>query len=80
MPSPAYALSPVRVTPVKQTAAAPKESPGNWKHPRLAEIQRRQSRVVFSDKNARTVMHNAAALAIVLFLHSVVSFVLPADL
>ncbi|KAK0635200.1 nuclear pore complex component-domain-containing protein [Bombardia bombarda] len=53
-------------TPVKQTQAAPPvtDSPGNWRHPRLAEITRRQSRTVFSEKNARQIAYNVAAIAI----------------
>ncbi|KAH8888903.1 NPCC-domain-containing protein [Thozetella sp. PMI_491] len=80
MSSATLAHSPRRATPIKQAALPVKESPGNWKHPRLAEIQRRQSRTVFSDKNAKTVAYNAATLAVVLFSRSIVSSVLPADL
>jgi nucleoporin POM34 len=57
------ALAQVQSTPVKQTAAPPvTESPGNWKHPRLAEITRRQSRNTFSEKNIRHIVYNVAAL------------------
>jgi nucleoporin POM34 len=56
-------LTPVKSTPVKQTTApAATDSPGNWKHPRLAEITRRQSQNVFSEKNIRKMVYNAVAL------------------
>lgn len=79
---PPSALAPAvrgTVTPVKQTAAAPvaKESPGNWRHPRLAEITQRQSKTVFSEKNAKQVAYNVAALAIFIFLRGVVRSQLP---
>jgi len=54
-------------TPVKQitSAAGPvKESPGNWKHPRLAEITRRQSRNIFGEKNVRQIVCNVAAIVL----------------
>ncbi|KAL2163108.1 hypothetical protein VTH06DRAFT_6944 [Thermothelomyces fergusii] len=57
------ALAQVQYTPVKQTGIpAATESPGNWKHPRLAEITRRQSRNLFTEKNVRQVVYNAVAL------------------
>ncbi|AEO56439.1 hypothetical protein MYCTH_2301399 [Thermothelomyces thermophilus ATCC 42464] len=57
------ALAQVQYTPVKQpTTPAATESPGNWKHPRLAEITRRQSRNVFTEKNVRQVVYNVVAL------------------
>ncbi|KAH6626424.1 nuclear pore complex component-domain-containing protein [Chaetomium sp. MPI-SDFR-AT-0129] len=60
------ALTQVKSTPAKQTAAAPvTESPGNWKHPRLAEITRRQSQNVFGEKNIRQIVYNVIALVIV---------------
>ncbi|EAQ86485.1 hypothetical protein CHGG_07738 [Chaetomium globosum CBS 148.51] len=57
-------MTPVKATPVKQTTAPPavSDSPGNWKHPRLAEITRRQSQNVFSEKNIRKMVYNAVAL------------------
>jgi nucleoporin POM34 len=60
------------MTPVKQTASTPpaKESPGNWRHPRLTEITQRQSRSVFSEKNAKQIVYNAVALVITLFARS----------
>ena len=54
-------------TPTKK-GEAPEvtESPGNWKHPRLAEITKRQRAAVFSESNVKTIMYNVAALGIVL--------------
>ncbi|KAK4031601.1 nuclear pore complex component-domain-containing protein [Parachaetomium inaequale] len=60
-------------TPVKQTTIpAATDSPGNWKHPRLAEITRRQSQNVFSEKNIRQIVYNAVALVSVGLLRQVV--------
>ncbi|KAM7194970.1 Nuclear pore complex component domain containing protein [Naviculisporaceae sp. PSN 640] len=53
------------VTPVKQTPPAVRESPGNWKHPRLAEITRRQSKTTFNEKNIRQIVYNIGALGLV---------------
>lgn len=60
-----------RSTPVKQTTPAATESPGNWRHPRLAEIAQRQSRSTFSERNIRQVVYNAVAIVGVLVLHQV---------
>ncbi|KAK3327872.1 nuclear pore complex component-domain-containing protein [Cercophora scortea] len=54
-------------TPIKQTTSQDqpvKESPGNWRHPRLAEITRRQSKNTFSETNIRTIVYNVGALAV----------------
>ncbi|KAK3684760.1 nuclear pore complex component-domain-containing protein [Podospora appendiculata] len=54
-------------TPIKQTTSQEqpvKESPGNWRHPRLAEITRRQSKNVFSETNIRNIVYNVGALAV----------------
>jgi nucleoporin POM34 len=61
-------------TPVKQTTAGPPatDSPGNWKHPRLAEITRRQSQNTFSEKNIRQIVYNAGALVSIGLLRQVV--------
>jgi nucleoporin POM34 len=66
-------------TPVKQTTAAPAatDSPGNWKHPRLAEITRRQSQNTFSEKNIRQIVYNAAALVSIGLLRQMVVPALP---
>ncbi|KAK3944970.1 nuclear pore complex component-domain-containing protein [Diplogelasinospora grovesii] len=74
------ALTPVRsnkspLTPVKQTAASEKtpvkESPGAWKHPRLAEITRRQSKTRFDENNVKQIAYNVAALIALAMLRSV---------
>lgn len=67
------------LTPVKQTAISPvaKDSPGNWRHPRLAEITRRRSRTIFSEKNAKQIAYNAAALGIVMVVRGIVRAQLP---
>ncbi|EHA55961.1 hypothetical protein MGG_08308 [Pyricularia oryzae 70-15] len=57
-------LTPVG-TPKKQTPSPAVDSPGNWTHPRLAEITKRQKRTTFTDKNARIIAYNVAALVIV---------------
>ncbi|KAK3997595.1 nuclear pore complex component-domain-containing protein [Cladorrhinum sp. PSN332] len=54
-------------TPVKQIAradASVRESPGNWKHPKLAEITRRQNKTVFSEKNVLQIFYNVGLIAI----------------
>ena len=70
------------MTPVKQTTAAPPvtESPGNWRHPRLAEITQRRSKTVFSEKNSRQIAYNVAALAAIVVLRNFVRPRLPAQL
>ncbi|KAM7221700.1 Nuclear pore complex component domain containing protein [Rhypophila decipiens] len=55
-------------TPVKQTPPPVRESPGNWKHPRLAEITRRQSKTTFNEKNIRQIVYNIGALGIIAVL------------
>src|SRR5690349_638676 len=74
------ALAQVKSTPIKQiTSSVPAatESPGNWKHPRLAEITRRQSRNVFSEKNIRQIVYNAAALVSIGLVRQVVLPLVP---
>ncbi|KAK4680251.1 hypothetical protein QC764_211440 [Podospora pseudoanserina] len=58
-------LTPVRSTPTKQISSpsAFTESPGNWKHPRLAEITARQARTTFSQKNVLQIVYNVVAIA-----------------
>ncbi|KAK4149447.1 nuclear pore complex component-domain-containing protein [Chaetomidium leptoderma] len=70
-------------TPVRQTAStvpAGTESPGNWKHPRLAEITRRRSQNIFSEKHIRQIVYNAAALVSVGLLRQVVLPLVPSVL
>ncbi|KAH8664107.1 nuclear pore complex component-domain-containing protein [Xylariales sp. PMI_506] len=51
------------VTPTKNATAAPvQDSPGTWKHPRLAEIHRRQNATTFSEKNVRKIAWNVTAI------------------
>ncbi|KAK0739777.1 nuclear pore complex component-domain-containing protein [Apiosordaria backusii] len=68
--------TPVKSTPIKQiTSPSPfQESPGNWKHPRLAEITARQDRTTFSQKNVIQIVYNVVAIAGVQVLRR---FVLP---
>ncbi len=57
-------------TPVKKTPVV-SESPGNWRHPRLTEITRRQNASVFSEAGLKTIIYNVLALAVVLVLRLV---------
>ncbi|KAK4204247.1 hypothetical protein QBC40DRAFT_345542 [Triangularia verruculosa] len=59
------ASTPVKSTPIKQISTTPAatESPGNWKHPRLAEITARQNRTTFSQKNVLQIVYNVVAIA-----------------
>ncbi|KAK3402998.1 nuclear pore complex component-domain-containing protein [Sordaria brevicollis] len=52
------------LTPARQVAPAAtvKASPGNWRHPRLAEIEKRRSRTVFGEGNVRQIAYNSLAL------------------
>ncbi|KAL8367134.1 hypothetical protein RB595_008894 [Gaeumannomyces hyphopodioides] len=52
------------------TSAAVTESPGNWKHPRLGEITRRQNATRFSEKNLRIILYNALAFVMVVVVRS----------
>ncbi|KAK5662791.1 hypothetical protein OQA88_6200 [Cercophora sp. LCS_1] len=80
------ALSPAAravLTPVKQTTTTPPpatESPGDWRHPRLAEITQRQARSVFSEKNAKQVLYNSFAWLILYISRRVARSYLPAKL
>ncbi|KAK4159374.1 nuclear pore complex component-domain-containing protein [Cladorrhinum sp. PSN259] len=54
-------------TPIKQIAKADpsvKESPGNWQHPKLSEITRRQNKAVFSEKNVLQIAYNVVLMAV----------------
>lgn len=56
-------------TPQRPSAPAPViDSPGNWTHPRLREINRRRNRTTFTDKNVRKIAYNIAALIGLWFL------------
>ena len=56
------------------------DSPGNWKHPRLAEITRRQGRTVFSEKNVKTIAYNFATLTLLWVLGLAVKLNVPSGL
>ncbi|KAJ2891909.1 hypothetical protein MKZ38_010554 [Zalerion maritima] len=49
-------------TPVSKKGTSQTESPGNWRHPRLAEISRRKVTSTFSEKNIRRIAYNTAVL------------------
>ncbi|KXJ93264.1 nuclear pore complex component-domain-containing protein [Microdochium bolleyi] len=62
MSSAAVATARTFSTPVKAAAAAPTESPGTWRHPRMDEITRRQEQSNFSEKNVRSITINICVL------------------
>lgn len=53
-----------QISGVKATTPAT-ESPGNWQHPRIDEITRRQSATVFTSDNVKTIVYNVTALFVV---------------
>ncbi|CAN8095850.1 unnamed protein product [Discula destructiva] len=71
--STALALSkqrtPIRSTPANNTPVT--ESPGNWQHPRIDEITRRQNATVFASDNVKTILYNFAALFILALIQRV---------
>ncbi|KAK1766214.1 NPCC-domain-containing protein [Phialemonium atrogriseum] len=80
MPPSKLAMAPAKhTTPVKR-APVVTDSPGNWKHPRLAEITRRQGRTVFSEKNVKTIAYNFATLTLLWVLGLVVKLNVPSGL
>lgn len=52
-------------TPSKATPAPVADSPGNWQHPRIKEITRRQQATVFGSDNVKTIVYNLAAIFII---------------
>ncbi|KAK7745210.1 hypothetical protein SLS62_009839 [Diatrype stigma] len=64
-------------TPNKPLTQPVQDSPGTWRHPRLAEINRRQERTTFSEKNVRRIAVNICALAILAALKLLLAEVLP---
>lgn len=52
-------------TPSKATPPAAVDSPGNWQHPRIKEITRRQQATTFSSDNVKTIVYNLAAVIII---------------
>lgn len=63
-------VTPFKTTPSKNFAPAA-ESPGNWQHPRIKEITRRQNRTVFTSDNVKTVIYNITALIIISFIQKI---------
>ena len=55
-----------KASPQPQEAAVP--SPGNWRHPQLKEIVKRQSAATFDYRNVRKIVWNGGALILTLFL------------
>lgn len=47
------------------------DSPGNWQHPRIKEITRRQQATVFGSDNVKTIIYNIAAFFIIYVLRLV---------
>ncbi|TPX08228.1 uncharacterized protein E0L32_001876 [Thyridium curvatum] len=56
-------------TPTKKTPVIA-DSPGNWRHPRLAEITKRQNATVFSERNVRAIVYNLSFLVIVVAIQT----------
>ncbi|KAI1332148.1 NPCC-domain-containing protein [Xylariaceae sp. FL0255] len=67
MPSP---LAPA--TPIKSPATPVQDSPGNWRHPRLREITRRQEASTFTEKNFKRIAINIVLLIAIVIVHSFV--------
>ncbi|KAL1870285.1 hypothetical protein VTK73DRAFT_2699 [Phialemonium thermophilum] len=72
------AVSPNPRTPTKPAPPAV-DSPGNWKHPKLAEITRRQSKAIFSEENVRSIAYNLAALSLLLATGYLARLMVPAS-
>ena len=60
-------------TPNRTPTAPIQESPGTWRHPRLAEIHKRQEAFTFSEKNMTRIAFNICALAALVGLKAVAS-------
>ncbi|KAI8958220.1 NPCC-domain-containing protein [Daldinia sp. FL1419] len=68
------------VTPKKKsTPAAPPvaDSPGNWQHPRLQEITRRQGASTFTDGHVKRIFVNIFVLAVIVVIHTLLARMLP---
>lgn len=66
----ALALSKTRssgalTTPSKATPSPVADSPGNWQHPRMKEITRRQQATTFGSDNVKTILYNIAAVMVI---------------
>ncbi|KAK4237987.1 nuclear pore complex component-domain-containing protein [Achaetomium macrosporum] len=80
MSSSAVSVAQAQSTPVKQLAtpsSAVQDSPGNWKHPRLAEITRRRNLSTFSEKHIRQIVYNSVALFGILLLREMIPYLVP---
>ncbi|KAI1853781.1 hypothetical protein JX266_001765 [Neoarthrinium moseri] len=64
-------------TPTKNATATVQESPGNWRHPRLAEITRRQNATTFGEKNVRRIAWNIALFVGIIAATTVLQRYLP---
>ncbi|KAJ4306574.1 hypothetical protein N0V88_001378 [Collariella sp. IMI 366227] len=80
MSSSAVAVAQAKSTPVKQISmpSVVQDSPGNWKHPKLAEITRRQNKNIFSEKNIRQIIYNVGALVALGMVRHVLQPLVPA--
>lgn len=68
-------------TPTKTAPAEPlQDSPGNWRHPRLAEITRRQQKATFGERNINKIACNVVALVALFFIYRFVVRYAPATL
>ncbi|KAI0122894.1 nuclear pore complex component-domain-containing protein [Xylariales sp. AK1849] len=64
-------------TPTRVTAPAAQDSPGTWRHPRLAEITRRQNATTFSERNVKKIAWNIAAIVAIVAIITVAKRYLP---
>jgi nucleoporin POM34 len=69
-----------QLTPTKVASPAQiTDSPGNWKHPRLAEITRRQRKTEFSQRNLNSIAYNAGALIVSVVVRQIATSKLPSS-
>ncbi|RYO80634.1 hypothetical protein DL764_009871 [Monosporascus ibericus] len=64
-------------TPSRAPTQPVQESPGTWRHPRLAEITRRQEATTFTEKNVRRIAVNVAILVALIAVKLLITRVLP---
>ncbi|RYP12672.1 hypothetical protein DL767_011207 [Monosporascus sp. MG133] len=64
-------------TPSRAPTQPVQESPGTWRHPRLAEITRRQEATTFTEKNVRRIAVNVAILLALIAVKLLISRILP---
>lgn len=74
--TPPQAVSSV-ATPKKPSPSPVPDSPGNWNHPRLAEIRRRQKKTSFTEANVNQILYNAAVILGTYILHSYMGSYVP---